>query len=302
MPRTENAYSALHRIGLQDIFEQYNTGMTSWHADIAPQKISTKQQFYRFVQSGDFGLAPIVSQAAPIGDDDIWFGNQTDIYPVKRGLGFSLSTEALETDQYGELEKVVPKLKLAFNKTREQAAANIINFATFTGQYQGPDKKALAATDHPLDNGTDSNLITDAFSPLSLEKIVANMKQTKSHRGDPDPIMGPFVLFVHPSQEYYAMRVVNSAQLADTANNDKNVIGGRISKIVASPYFTNATFFGIRDANAAVQPFACLERRGLRVKTQEDIDNDVMKYRLTEMYAYFSKGWRGYHHSTGAGS
>jgi len=44
-----------------------------------------------------------------------------------------------------------------------------------------------------------------------------------------------------------------------------------------------------------------LERRAIRVKYKEDIDLDIVKYRLTEMYAFFENGWRGFYYSTGTG-
>jgi len=302
MARVQANTAALHRVGLQDIVTLYDDGNPSWWKEIAPVEISTTQQFHRFLSEGDFGLAPIVGENSPISDDDIFYGYQKDITPVKRGLGFSISTEAMESDQYGRLSGIVPKIKKAFNQTKEQAVANRINNATSTSStYVNPDGKALAATDHPLDTGSDSNLITTAFSASALETMVQNMKMQYSHRGLPDPQMGPYILMIHPAQEFLAERILFSSGQQGTANNDENRIGKRITKIVASPYFTSTTFWALRNASAKDQPFAMLNRRGLRVKTEEDIDLDIMKYRLTEMYVPFERGWRGYYHSTGAG-
>lgn len=301
--RTQNTYAGLHRIGLQDIFDVYDEDQSSWWKDIAPQNISTNQLFYRFIQGGNFPLAPIVSEATPIDGSDLWFGNQLDIYPRKRGLGFDVSTEALETDQYDQLMKAVPLLKLAFNQTKEAAAAALFNNMTVaTGIYKNPDGLALASTAHTTAIGTTSNLITDALSPLALEKAVALMMQVPDYQGNPFPITGPFNLWVHSSQVYYAQRIVESAQQAGTNNNDKNVIGGHIVKVIGSPYFTNTAYWAIVDTKKSVQPFAYLDRRGLRVKNQEDIGVDAMKWRVTEMYAFFAKGWRGFLASSGSGA
>jgi hypothetical protein len=113
--------------------------------------------------------------------------------------------------------------------------------------------------------------------------------------------MGPYDLMIHPAQNFLAERVLFSEGQQGTANNDANRIGRRIKKLISSPYFTNSTFFALRNSNARQQPFAVLERRALRVKVTEDTDLDIMKYRLTEMYAFYERGWRGFHYSAGTG-
>jgi hypothetical protein len=294
--------SQLHRVGLEDIVAQYNEGMTSYWKDIAPVSTSTNQAYIQFMQEGDFGMAPVVGENNPISDDDIFYGNLKTIAPIKRGLGFSISTEAQETDQYGRLTNIVPKIKLAFNKTREQASADRINNCTSTGaRYVNPDGVALASASHTADGAVQSNLMVTAFGPTALETMVQNLILTKSHRGDPDPQMGPYDLMIHPSQNFLAERVLFSNGQQGTANNDANRIGKRIGKLISSPYFTSTTFFALRNSDKRQQPFAVLERRALKVKTDEDINNDVVKYRLTEIYAFYERGWRGFYHSTGAG-
>lgn len=302
MARVTADTTQLHRVGLEDIFAQYNEGMTSFWKDIAPFSMSTTQSYIQFMQEGDFMMAPIVGENSPIADDDIFYGNLKQVTPVKRGLGFSMSTEAQESDQYGKLANIVPKIKLAFNKTREQAAADRINNATSTNaKYANPDGRPLADNAHTTDTGTASNYLTTAFGPTALESMVQYMIMTVSHRGDPDPQMGPYDLMIHPSQNFLAERILFSEGQQGTANNDANRIGKRIRKVISSPYFTNSTFFALRNSDKRQQPLAVLERRALKVKTKEDIDLDIIKYRLTEMYVFFERGWRGFHYSAGTG-
>ncbi len=298
MARTQSTQSELHKAGLEFVLDMCDIEMTSDWKDIAMKTLTTRKQVIRFMQEGDFGMAPIVSENSPISDDDIFIGYPFNVTPVKRGLGFSMSTEASESDQHGRLAGIVPKIKLAFNKTREQAAANRFNLAETN---LGPDGKALAATDHPYDGGTQSNLETAAFGPTALEDQIEGHILTLSHRGDPDPRVGPFDLMIHPSQLFLAERTLFSAGQQGTANNDKNRVGGRIRKLIASPYFTDLTAWGTREASSS-QPFAVLERRALRVRTEEDIDLDIIKYRLNEMYVFFERGFRGFRYSTGAGA
>lgn len=290
------------RVGLEFIWGQYDDEETTIWKDIAPMSHSSLQAYIEIQQDGDLGLAPVVDEANPISDDDFFIGNDLKITAAKRGLGYSISTEAHDSDQYGAFSKVVPKLKRSFSQTREQLGANLINFATSaTGQYTGPDGVALASSAHPTDIGTTSNIMTQAFGPTALENAAQNLMNQVSHRGLPAAEMGPYDLMLNISQRFLAERTLYSEGQANTANNDQNRIGKRFRKLITSPYFTNTTFFALNTANVRRQPLCVLERRAIKIRWKEDIDIDIMKYRLTEMYAFYSRGFRGLEYSTGTG-
>lgn len=298
--RTQALGTALGRVGLQHIVNLDDNSAMSWYKDIVSRQESTTQSYVRKYQVSGFGQAPVVNEGTAIPEDQLFTGNQKDYTPVKRGLGFSISTEASESDQYGALRDIGGKLRDAFRRTKEQIAANVINNAT-SSSYLGPDGICLASASHTLDSGTDSNLLTAAtFGPLALEDMIESMVSQKGHRGDPDPRVGPFYLYIHPSLGAYARRVTESPNLANTANNDLNIFNkGRIVKVVDSPYFTSTTFFAIRSANNSEHGLFIVSRRGIRVKSEEDIDVDAMKYRATEMYVCSHDDWRGYAHNAG---
>jgi hypothetical protein len=299
--RTQALSSYLSRVGLENIVNIDDTNLTSYYKDICSKEYSTTQSFWRSYQTSGFGQATVVSEGTAIPEDDIFTGYPKDYTPVKRGLGFSISTEASESDQYGALRDIATKLRNAFRRTKEQVAANVINNAT-SSSYTGPDGKALAATDHPLDSGTASNLMTaGAFGATNLEDMIEAMVSQEGHRGDPDPCMGPFYLYIHPGLGALARRVTESPMLQGTANNDLNIYNrGRIVKVVDSPYFTDENFWAIRAANNDDHGLLMVNRRGIRVKSEEDIDLDAMKYRATEMYLASFNNWRGYRHNAGA--
>lgn len=298
--RTQALGTALGRVGLQHIVNlDDNSAVTYWN-DITSRKESTTQSYIRKYQVSGFGQAAVVNEGTAIPEDQLFTGNQKDYTPVKRGLGFSISTEASESDQYGALRDIGGKLRDAFRRTKEQAAANVINNAT-SSSYLGPDGICLASASHTLDSGTDSNLATAAaFGPLALEDMLEAMITVKGHRGDPDPRQGPFYLYCHPSISAYARRVTETDKLQGTANNDTNAfIKEGVVKVVASPYFTSSTFFAIRSAKDSEHGLFIVSRRGIRVKSEEDIDVDAMKYRATEMYLCSFDDWRGYRHNAG---
>lgn len=299
--RLEAMSQALGRVGLQQIVNVDDRNTMTWWKDICSRQENTTQIFNRKYQVSGFGQAPIVNQGTTIPEDELFTGNQKDYTPKKRGLGFSISTEASESDQYGALRDIGTKLRHAFRRTKEQVVANVINNAT-SASYTGPDGVALASASHPLEIGTSSNLMSAVpFGPITLEDMIESMVQQEGHRGDPDPRVGPFNLYVHPTIGAYARRVTEATQLAGGNDNDPNVFNGRrIVKVVDSPYFTSTTFYAIRSVNNDEHGLFILSRRGIRVKSEEDIDKDAMKYRATEMYDASFDDWRGFAYSAGA--
>jgi hypothetical protein len=299
--RLETSAEALGRVGLQHIVSLDDNNEISFAQDITSRKESTTQIYIRKYQTSGFMQPSEIGEGTTIPIDDIFTGNSKDYRPTKRALGFYISTEASESDQYGALSNIGKKLRGSFRRAREQSAANVINNAT-SSSYTGPDGKALAASDHGLDSGTASNLIVGVFGPLALEDMIEAAKETEGHRGDPDPRMGPFNLYVPTVLEAYAGRVVGSNNLAGVGDNDTNkFLNTRISKIVASPYFTSTTFYAIRSANDDHGLFH-VSRRGIRVKSEEIKSKDLMAYYCTEMYLDSFDDWRGFLYSSGTGA
>lgn len=295
---------ALHIVGLEEIWPQYNVKLTDWWNQMALKVMSDSQLFLKFLQEGDFVIPPVVPEGKRIPDDNPQFPFPFQVQPVKVALGFRCSRLAWESDQYGKIKGSIRKLKLAFNKAREKFAADRFNNATSTSAtYKNPDGLPLASAAHLLQTGTASNIITGdpPFGPGALETMVEAQKMTVSHRGDPDPQVGPFDLLIHPNQEIFAERVVFSQGQSSTANRDDNMVGSRIRRIISNPYFTNTLAYATRTADSDSQPFCLLNQSGLRMTLEEDKGLDEMVYRFLESYIFFERGWRGLQYSDGSG-
>lgn len=306
--RVQSMSPLLGREGLNDVISIYNDKNPGLWRKIAKQ-VDTKDYFYRVLQEGDMGPALALNEATGINYDDFQTPFNKDYYPLKRGVGFAVSSEALESDRYRVLAKKGVKMAKSMNKTIEADVANFVNQAT-ASTFLGPDGQSLASTSHPLDSGLASNILNApagsssfvslALGPLALEQAVQELVAQQSHRGDPMMFMGPYRLYVPPALWGLANRIVKANGVQGTNTHDPNWSGGYVSEVVMDPYFTSSTAWALRSVKDDEHGLAFISRRNERTKEQYDIDKDVMKYTLTRIWVKGIEDWRGFIYSAGA--
>jgi hypothetical protein len=294
MARVIQSSPLLAREGLLTTVKQYQEKIKKYWPQLVGETYNTKQSFEEMLLEGDFGMAPVVDETDPVAYDDFQTPYSKKYYPLMRSIGFQVSKQAKYTDLYGIVSKPSKKLALAMNKTKEQKVANIFINATSTStQYLGPDSKALIATDHPLASGVGTNRpsVDISFGALAAAQGIQELGLTKSHRGDPSPITGPF-MFVGPYNLMdQAYRVFESQMRAETDFHEKNVVGSMVNKIHINPYFTftNSWFF----VDLEMNPVFMLNRIPLGTDEDYDIDTKVHKFTIEEEYEANFKDWRG---------
>jgi hypothetical protein len=302
MARIISASPLLARVGLLDRVKQYGDKMSKYYPELVGEEFKTKQAFEEMLLEGDFGMAPVVDETQPTAYDDFQTPYSKRHYPLMRSIGFQVSKQAKYTDLYGIVAKPAKKLALAMTQTKEQVVANIVNNATNTGSsWLGPDGKPFAATDHPTQTSTAANRpATDlALGYLALAQAIQEMGKTKSHRGNPMPLTGPFRLFVPYDLEDMAARIVGSRGKADSADQDMNAAGKRVvGSVHVNPYFTFTTGWGLIDTTQ--NPIFILNRIPLGTDEDYDMDLKVHKFSIEEEYVANFKDWRGFWYTSGA--
>jgi hypothetical protein len=271
----------------------------------------TTEYFYRVVQEGDLGPAIAMSTTDPqstgeavgIPYDDYQTPYNKDYYPVKRGVGFAISTETLESDIYGVAKRYGMKMAKSMQYSMEADIAGFQNLAT-SSSFVGPDGQPLASVNHPLAAGVASNILNIpagsastnylALTPLSLEQAVEEMVLQQSHRGQPMMYMGPYRLFVHPKLWGLADRIIKANGVQGTNTHDPNFAGGYVTEAVPDPYFTNETNWSIRSIADDEHGLVVVSRREEKTNMQYDIDKDVNKYTLTRIWVKGIEDWRGF--------
>lgn len=131
-----------------------------------------------------------------------WLSDK-EIYFPTYALGYGVSYEMVEDDQYNQIDKFSKELGESANVTKELLSWDILNAATLdgaSGGRSGLDGKALLASDHVTGDGvtTINNLSADALSQTALENALIYFENLVNERSEPRPFNGPKLLLISP--------------------------------------------------------------------------------------------------------
>lgn len=254
------------------------------------EKFTSGKAFEEDVGQSGFGLAVVKPEGASISYDTERQGFITRYNHVVYGLGFVITREMVEDDQYDVVgQRKASGLAFSMRQTKEIVAANVYNRA-FNSAYVGGDGKEMIATDHPnVAGGTWSNeLATPAdISEAALEQASIDIQAFTNDRG---LLIGvrPKCLIITPSQEFEVKRILGSALRVATANNDLNALKtmGIIPEVVVNHYLTDSDAWFIRtNVKNGLKHF---ERRKDEFGQDNDFDTENAKYKATARYSF---GW-----------
>jgi len=237
-----------------------------------------------------FGSAPEIPDGIPVTYDagGVLF-LQRYIYRVY-GLAFALTKVLVEDGDHIRIGQTYAKhLGQSMVETKETLGANILNRA-FNGTYTGGDGVALVVNNHPIVNGTASNLLSTAaaLSQTSLEQLLIQIRNAVDNNGKRIRL-NPTKLVVGPSNVFQAEVLLKSVLRAGTANNDINPVNsmGLLSGGQANlSRITSTTAWWIQ--TDAPEGLKLAKRRGLEKSMEGDFESDSMRFKSTERYAF---GW-----------
>ena len=252
------------------------------------------------VELTGFGLVPVKNEGASTDYDAESQGYITRATNVSYGMGFIVSREARDDDQYMEVGKRRSRaLAFSARQTKETVAANVYNRA-FSASYTGGDGLELLSTLHVTVNGTQSNELATAvdISEDGIEDLCTQIMQAKNSKGLAISLM-PQCLLVSPSDYWEAQRIIESPLRSGTANNDKNVLSSIFPKgIKVNHYFSDSDAWFIR--TNAPDGMIFFQRTPIEFKPDNDFDTENMKYKCFERYVPTWGDWRSLFGSAGA--
>ncbi len=220
---------------------------------IYTQYFSTKtsdRKFERIVSYVPFGDVPSKAEGAAYTMDTLEPGYTKDFTHTEFGLGFEVTQTALEDDPENILNRCGEWLAYSARYVQEGRAANVINngYATETT----PDGGVLFSTHTLKGGGTGRNTLAAAadLSATSLAQALTDMQtETKDEAGHLAAPIDGLILLVPPALEFLADRLLNSAGLPGSADNDKNPFKRRTWQIVVNPRLTDSDQFTLIAAN-----------------------------------------------------
>ena len=286
---TSSSFAKLLWPGLNSIYgKEYADYPVEW--DKLFEKNSSDRAYEEDLGLSSFGLASVKSEGAPITYDTERQGFTSRYNHVVYALGFIVTREIYEDDQYGKVGAQKAKaLARSMRQTKEIIAANVYNRA-FTSGYTGGDGKVLGASDHPnKSGGTYSNILSTAanLSEAAIEQAIIDIKKWTDDRGLRINVK-PQSLVIPVDLEFEADRLFNSKGRVYTSDNDKNskAFGMFPKGVKVNNFLTSTTAWFIRtDCPEGMKFF---ERRAMSFDTDSDFDTETAKFKCTHRYAY---GW-----------
>jgi hypothetical protein len=286
---TSSSFAKLLWPGLNAIWgKEYNDYPVEWEKLF--EKNTSDRAYEEDVSLSSFGLAGIKNEGAPIMYDTERQGFTSRYNHVVYALGFIVTREIFEDDQYGKVGAQKAKaLARSMRHTKETVGANIYNRA-FDSLYTGGDGKSLVATDHPnVSGGAFSNRIaTDAdLSEAALEQAVIDIAGFRDDRGlliaaKPESLVIPY------QQQFEVKRILGADGRVGTDLNDPNVLKdmGIFSNVITNHYLTDPDAWFIRtNVKDGLKYF---ERRGDKFEMDNDFDTENAKFKATARYSF---GW-----------
>lgn len=233
-----------------------------------------------------FGAAPQLPDGSPVTYQ------QGGVLFLKRyvynvyGLAFALTKVLVEDGDHIRIGQVYAKhLAQSLVETKETLAANVLNRA-FNDAYPGGDGVALNSTQHPIVNGTFSNLLATAaaLSQTSLEQMLIQIRQAVDNNGKKIRLQ-PLKIVVAPGNVFQAEVLLKSVLRAGQANNDINPIksiGLLPEGAAVMSRLTSATAWWVQ--TDAPEGMKLMMRRALEKTMEGDFETDSMRYKATERY------------------
>jgi hypothetical protein len=278
----------------------YNEWDVKWTALF--DQFKSKRNYEEDVGTSSFGLAVEKPEGSPISFDSERQGFTHRYRHVVYALGFSISREMLDDDQYDvAASRRAQGLAFSMRQTKETVGANIYNRA-FNTSYTYADGVTMLNSAHPnVAGGTQSNVLSTAsdLSEAALEQAVIDISLLKNDRGLQINLR-PQTLILPPQYQFEAQRILKSVGRVATANNDVNALKdmGLFKDISVNPYLTDTDAWFIR--TNAPHGMKYFERDADEFGSENDWDSENAKFKARARYSFGMTDWRGVFGTAGA--
>jgi hypothetical protein len=217
-------------------------------------------------------------------------------------LGFLMSEEMREDEQYGISNDLAGALGRSGRITAELYGHDVLNNGFSASKYVGRDSLALFSTAHTLKGtgGTYANTPAVAIdiSEAGIEAAIAAFDNMVDDRGITAE-KTPRTLLVTPGDRMLAKRLLNSAGMPGTNNNDINPLADEGLTLMVSNWLTDPDAWFLM-SEPAESPIIFFWRKPADTKTWDDDNADGTYHKLKQRHSTGFDDWRGIWGSPGA--
>lgn len=280
MPMNTGNFGALLWPGISKVYGLEYKDHPEEYSEIFDE-FSSDKSFEEDLMVTGFGQASEKSQGAAVQYDTAQQGFKSRYNMTTYGLGFIVTREMYEDDQYNTIMKYSRALARSMRKTKEVLGANVLNNG-FDNTYTGGDGLELFSTAHiNINGGTWQNELTTAadLSEASLEQAYIDIGGFTDDRG---LIINarPTKLIVPRQLEFEATRILKTDGRVGTADNDLNAIksmGGL--PFVVNHYLTDTDAWFLK--TDVMDGLKYYNRREMEFTQDNDFDTENAKYKAT---------------------
>lgn len=261
----------------------------------------------KLLSHGDMQLpTPFGGTVGPMSEVDYDLIYARSYKPVRIGAKHSVDQLAIQIEHIGDggegsiISALSEKFGLAYLNYKNMVAADLLNGA-FSSTTTS-DTIAAISHSHTLASGTHSNR-GDGTNDLvlsysALETAIQRHMATKSHKGNPSSVVGPFDLVVPTAMAGLANRLTSSVGLPGTNNNDKNYAGSQM-RVVCLPWLTSDTAYFVNASTSIYHNMFYVPQRAWKMETDVDRDYDTKRIYTSEIFGFGWHDWRGTWGTTG---
>lgn len=264
-------------------------------------KKTSRKAYEEDMSISSFGLAVQKNEGNSVSMDTEQQGFLDRYTHVTYGLGFIITKELYEDDQYDVVgERKSKGLAMSMRQTKETIAANVLNRA-FNSSYTFGDGVSLINASHPnIAGGTWSNQIATAadISEAALEQACIDIQKYTNDRGLKIAVK-PQKIIVPVDLDFETNKILKTEYEVGTNNNTVNLVRGRFpGGVYVNHYLTDTdAWFIITNVPNGMTYF---ERRADTFTMDDDWDTDNAKYKATARYSFGCSDKRAIYGSAGA--
>jgi phage major head subunit gpT-like protein len=201
---------------------------------------STDRDIWQYSEIHDMPLLQEVPEGTDYSFNRQKAGVNKTLTPVKYGLGFSISEEAVDDGRFDFIADAVKKLARSAKETQEINAMNIFNNG-FDSETSS-DGQYVFDSAHTLPSGATFRNELSAAADLSVASLEQMLQDFETEFvGDSGIIYNimPRTLLVHPSNKRLAKELIGSDLKPETADNNMNSFKEEGLMVVSSPHLTD---------------------------------------------------------------
>lgn len=204
----------------------------------------TSRQYEEHTQLSNFGVMPAIPEGEPFVLAGQTQGPTTYSRPIRYGLGFRITYQAIKNNLYMDLmTKRLRALKWSQFRTKEQQGADVFNNG-FTTHLTG-DGVALFSASHVKigsGSGTFSNILSTSsdLNEAALEDMIIMIELAEDSDGNILGLTAENLIF-RTDNKFNAHRILQSTGRVATANNDTNALKdmGAIDGVISWKFLTD---------------------------------------------------------------